>query len=218
MLPHCPLTPLRATHNCALIGSMFRLIGPALIAIPLCAATASFVPTFSKDVAPLFYKHCVECHRPGETAPMSLLTYKDARPWAASIHEKVLDRTMPPWLADPHYGKFGNDRALSPDEIQTIAAWAKNGAPEGDARDLPPAPKFSDNWHIGKPDMVISMTEDYAVPAEGTIAYRNFPVKVTLDEDKWIVAAEIRPGIGRWCTTPSCSCGNRESPWARAKR
>lgn len=168
---------------------MFGLIWAAFF-----AATASSVPTFSKDVAPIFYSHCVECHRPGETAPMSLLTYKEARPWAASIHEKVLDRTMPPWLADPHYGKYANARGLTVSEIQTIAAWAKNGAPEGDPHDLPAAPTFSEGWHIGKPDVVISMNEDYAVPAEGVIAYQNFRVDTTFDGDKWIAAAEVRPG------------------------
>jgi len=173
---------------------MLRLLWSAWIAVPLFAATASSVPTFSKDVAPLFYQHCAGCHHPGETAPMSLLTYKEARPWAASIREKVLDRSMPPWLADPHYGKFENARALSPDEVQTIAAWAKNGAPEGDARDLPPTPKFPEGWHIGKPDMVVAMNEDYPVPAEGVIAYQNFRVETTLVEDKWVTAAEIQPG------------------------
>ena len=125
---------------------------------------------------------------------MSLLTYKETRPWAASIAEKVLDRSMPPWLADPHYGKFENARALATDEIQTIAAWARNGAPEGDLRDLPAAPKFSEGWHIGKPDLVIAKNEDYAVPAAGVIPYRNFRVELTLDEDKWVSAAEIPPG------------------------
>jgi hypothetical protein len=173
---------------------MLRLLWSAWITLPLCAATASSVPTFSKDVAPLLYQHCAGCHRPGETAPMSLLTYKDARPWAASIREKVLDRSMPPWLADPHVGKFANARALSADEIRTIAVWAKNGAPEGDPRELPPTPKFPEGWHIGKPDLVIAMDEDYAVPAEGVIAYQNFKVETTLDEDKWVSAAEIQPG------------------------
>lgn len=125
---------------------------------------------------------------------MSLLTYKEARPWAASIREKVLDRSMPPWLADPHYGKFANARELSSVEIQTIAGWASNGAPEGDPRDLPPAPTFPVGWHIGKPDAIISMNEDYSVPAAGVVAYQNFRVETKLDEDKWVSAAEIRPG------------------------
>ena len=166
----------------------------ACLALPLCAATGSSVPTFSKDVAPLFYKNCVECHRPGETAPMSLLTYKDARPWAAAIAEKVLDRTMPPWLADPHVGKFSNARVLTNEEMHTIAAWAKSGAPEGDPKDLPAQPSFTEGWHIGTPDMVISMNKDYSVPADGVIPYQNFRVETTLTEDKWIQAAEIHPG------------------------
>ena len=133
---------------------MLRLLSAACVALPLCAATGSSVPTFSKDVAPLFYKNCVECHRPGETAPMSLLTYKEARPWAASIAEKVLDRSMPPWLADPHFGKYANARVLTAEEMHTIAAWARGGAPEGDAKDLPAQPRFPEGWNIGKPDMV----------------------------------------------------------------
>ena len=94
--------------------------------------------TFTKDVAPILYSHCVECHRRGEVAPMALVTYKDARPWARSIKEKVQSRVMPPWLADPKYGHFLNDRSLTQKEIDTVAAWVDQGAPEGDARDHGP--------------------------------------------------------------------------------
>ena len=187
-------TPLLAMHECDLMKRMLRVLSAVCIVVPLYGATVTSVPTFSKDVAPLFYKNCAGCHRPGETAPMSLLSYKEARPWAASIAEKVLDRSMPPWLADPHVGNFENARALSAEEIRTISTWARNGAPEGDPRDLPPAPRFPEGWHIGKPDMVLSMNEDYAVPAAGTIPYQNFRVETTLEEDKWVKAAEIRPG------------------------
>src|SRR5438132_3854211 len=98
--------------------------------------------TFTRDVAPIFYNRCVECHRPGEIAPMSLLTYNEARPWARSIKEKVVGRTMPPWLADPSFGHFANDRRLSQKEIDTISAWVDAGAPRGDDKDLPAPPKF----------------------------------------------------------------------------
>src|SRR5262247_1363423 len=111
-------------------------------------------PTFSKDIAPILVKNCISCHRPGEVAPMSLLSYKEVRPWAKSIRETVVKRQMPPWLADPHYGKFANDRSLSQQQIDTIVAWVDGGAKEGDPKDLPPAPKFDDSgWHIGKPDV-----------------------------------------------------------------
>src|SRR5216117_604691 len=101
--------------------------------------------TFSKDIAPIFFNKCAVCHRPGATAPMSLLTYKEARPWAKSIKEKVLDKTMPPWHADPAYGKFANDRSLSKKEIDTIVAWVDSGASEGNPKQLPALPRFPED-------------------------------------------------------------------------
>src|SRR5499433_842651 len=96
--------------------------------------------TFSKDVAPIFYKNCAECHRPGESAPFSVLSYKDVRPWAKSIREKVVSREMPPWHADPHFGEFQNNRTLSQSDIDKILAWVDGGAAEGDPKDMPEAP------------------------------------------------------------------------------
>lgn len=150
--------------------------------------------TFTKDVAPILYNRCVECHRPGEIAPMSLLTYADARPWAKSIREKVVERKMPPWLADPKHGEFENERRLSDKEISTIVAWVDGGAAKGDDKDLPPAPKFTDGWVVGKPDFVIAMEEEFSVPAEGVVPYKYFTVPSGFKEDRWIQAAEIRPG------------------------
>lgn len=151
--------------------------------------------TFSKDVAPILYKNCAACHRSGEIAPMSLLSYKEVRPWARSIREVVADRRMPPWLADPHYGEFSNDRRLSQGEIDTIVAWVDSGAKEGDAKDLPPAPKFSDvGWKFGKPDVVLSMTMEASVPADGVVPYRHFVVPTNFTEDKYVQFAEIKRG------------------------
>jgi mono/diheme cytochrome c family protein len=150
--------------------------------------------TFNKDVAPIFYKSCASCHRAGEIAPMSLLTYKEARPWAKSIREKVLSGVMPPWHADPHYGNFKNDRRLSQKEIATIVGWVDGGAKEGNARDLPPLPRFAEGWQIGKPDVVLSMSEAYDVPAEGTVRYQYFFIPTNFTEDRWVQAAEVRPG------------------------
>src|SRR3977135_1302403 len=130
--------------------------------------------TFTKDVAPIFNKHCIECHRPNDLAPMSLLTYKEARPWARSIKEKVVTQQMPPWHADPHYGQFANDRRLTQQEIDTVVAWVDTGAKEGNPRDLPPAPRFHDGWKIGKPDVVLSMQDDYTLEASGSDEYINF--------------------------------------------
>jgi len=152
--------------------------------------------TFSKDVAPIFFKKCAACHRPGETAPMSLLTYKDARPWARAIKEKVLNRTMPPWHADPAYGKFANDRSLSGKEIDTIVAWVDGGAHEGDPKQQPPVPRFaeSEGWKIGNPDVVFTMPVKFDVPAEGALDYKYFSVPTGFTEDRWVQAAEVRPG------------------------
>jgi hypothetical protein len=155
---------------------------------------ANVTPTFSRDVAPILYKNCTSCHRPGEIAPMSLLTYKDARPWARSIAARVDAGTMPPWHADPATGEFLNDRRLSGPDKQTILEWAAAGAPEGDPGDLPPQPQYADGWMIGQPDAVLTMQEDYPIPASGTIAYQYFEVPTNFTEDRWIQAFEVRPG------------------------
>jgi mono/diheme cytochrome c family protein len=168
----------------------FGFSGSGASAISNPAAAVSF----TKDVAPILYKNCAYCHRPGEIAPMSLMTYRDARPWAKSIREKVLDGTMPPWHADPHYGSFKNDRRLSKQDIDTIVAWVDGGVKEGNSKDLPPAPRFTEGWQIGKPDVVLSMTREYEVPAEGVVNYQYFLVPTGFTEDRWIQAAEVRPG------------------------
>src|SRR5439155_18405443 len=127
-------------------------------------AASTAVPTFARDVAPILYSSCVGCHRPGEIAPMSLISYEDVRPWAKSIRAKVASREMPPWGADPRYGRFKDDRSLSATEIETIARWVDSGAPGGDAADLPPVPKAAGGWSRGEPDIVIDMPVDFAIP------------------------------------------------------
>jgi len=157
-------------------------------------AHSSDTVTFSDNVAPIFFSKCVSCHRPGEAAPMSLLTYKDARPWAKSIREKVANRTMPPWHADPAYGRFHNDRRLSSKEIDTIVGWVDSGSLEGDRRRMPSPPSFTDGWRIGKPDVVLSMPSKFEVPAEGVLDYNYFTIPTRFAEDRWIKAVEVRPG------------------------
>ena len=125
---------------------------------------------------------------------MSLLTYKDARPWAKSIGARVESGTMPPWHADPSTGEFENDRRLTAADKDTIARWVANGAPEGDPSELPAPPHYADGWIIGQPDAVLRMQEDYAIPASGTIAYQYFEVPTSFAEDRWIQAFEVRPG------------------------
>ena len=155
---------------------------------------ASGAPTFSKDVAPVLYKNCTSCHRPGEIAPMSLLTYAEARPWARSIRDKVASGAMPPWHADPRYGKWLNDRRLSEEEKSVITRWVDAGAPEGNPKDLPAKPVYAEGWAIGQPDAVFTMANDYNVPAQGEIPYQYFEVATNLTEDKWVEAVEIRAG------------------------
>ena len=169
------------------------LIGLVAVLSAGVSASGPAKVTFTKDVAPIFYQRCAECHRPGEIAPMSLLTYDSARPWAKSIKEKVVNRVMPPWLATPESAHFENDRRLSQKEVDTIAAWVDAGAPKGNDKDLPPAPKLETGWVIGKPDVVISLEQDVDVPADGVIPYKYFTVPTNFKEDRWIQAAEIRP-------------------------
>ena len=157
------------------------------------AATASADVTFYKDVLPVLQQRCQECHRPGEAAPMSFLTYKDARPWAKAIKEAVLTRKMPPWFADPAHGKFSNDRSLPEKEKQTLIAWAEGGALEGNPKDAPKPIQFAGGWSIGKPDAVLEIPVDYEVPASGTVEYTYFVVPTGFTEDKWIEKIEVRP-------------------------
>ena len=170
------------------------LVAVVAICPRLARAADAPVPTFSKDVAPIFYQHCAECHRPTMYAPMSLLTYAEARPWARAIKQKVVARQMPPWGADPAFGAFKNDPSLTDREIATIGAWVDAGAPKGDDRDLPAKPEFADGWTIGKPDAIFTMEEELHIPAEGTIPYQYLRVPTHLTDDKWIQAIEIRPG------------------------
>ena len=173
----------------------------ALVAIPLVASlsaseppAAAATPTFSKDVAPILYKNCVTCHRDGEIAPMSLLTYEDARPYAKAIRDEVGEGHMPPWHADAPAGTFENERKLTDAEKKTLLAWVAGGAPRGNPKDLPPAPEFPEGWTIGKPDLVLAMQEDYPIPASGTVNYEYFYVPTNFTEAKYIQAVEVRPG------------------------
>jgi len=139
------------------------------------AQAPAAAPTFSKDVAPILYKNCVGCHRPGEMGPMSLVSYVDARPWAKAIRDRVAARSMPPWFADPHYGTFSNDPSLAQKDIDTIVAWVNGGAPQGSPKDMPKLPDtMVVGWQIGTPDVVVEMPEEFQVPSSGTVNYRTY--------------------------------------------
>ena len=149
--------------------------------------------TFNKDVAPIFFQHCVACHRPGNIAPMSLLSYKEARPWASAIREAVLQRKMPPWHADPNIGHFSNDARLSDRDIAVVDSWAKSGAAEGNPADLPPAPEFKQRWHI-QPDVILPIPNEHVAKAADSDEYAYIFVATKFTEDKWVKVAEVMPG------------------------
>ena len=171
---------------------------PAVVLFAFATITAfaadNAIPTFSKEIAPIFNEHCVTCHRPGEAAPMSLRTWTEARPWAKSIRQQVASRVMPPWHAEPGVNHFANDRRLSDAQVSAIIKWVDAGAPEGKRSDLPPVPEFTQGWGIGKPDMVLNTGVDFTIPASGVIPYQYFDIDPGLKEDTWVQAVEVRPG------------------------
>ncbi len=174
-------------------------------AIPVagCLIARAFQPktsgsvTFTREVARILQNRCQECHRPGQIGPMALLTYEDATAWSETIREVIQENRMPPWHADPRHGKFSNDRRLDPAEREALLAWIEQGCPKGADKDLPPPKEFVPGWSIGKPDVIYTMQEPFAVPAVGPkngIEYQFIEVETGLTEDKWVVQAEAKPG------------------------
>jgi cytochrome c553 len=161
--------------------------------LAISAPLAARELTFSEDAAPVIFKHCAGCHHPNDLAPMSFLTYEQVKPWAAAIREAVLLKTMPPWKADPHYGRWANDWSLSEQEIATIVSWVDQGKKEGDKSKLPPQPAFSSGWRIGNPDLILSIPP-HVLGASGPDEYESFTVPTNFTEDRWVLAAELRPG------------------------
>ncbi|MCA9300789.1 MAG: hypothetical protein KDA28_17085, partial [Phycisphaerales bacterium] len=150
--------------------------------------------TFYRDVEPLVQRHCQECHRPGEVAPFSLLTYEDAEGWSGMIAEVVASRRMPPWHASPDFGHFANDRRLEDDEMSVLLGWIDDGCPAGDPHDRPAPRRFPTGWRIGEPALVLKMEKPFVVPAEGVIDYHHAILDHTFEEDTWVTAMEIHPG------------------------
>lgn len=160
----------------------------------LLTSTLACSATFYKDVLPIVQAKCQGCHRPGEAAPMAFLTYEETRPYAAAIKAAVVTKKMPPWGADEGHGKFENDPTLSEAEKKTIVAWVEAKAPAGDKKDAPAPRQFVEGWNIGQPDLVIAMPKAYEIPASGTIDYTRFILPLNFTEDRWVAAAEVRPG------------------------
>jgi hypothetical protein len=157
------------------------------------AAAAFAAPTYNKDIAPILYKNCAGCHRPGEVAPFALLTYQDAAKRAMLIAGVTKTRVMPPWKAETGHGDFKDARRLTDEQLDMIQQWAKAGAPEGDAASKPKPPAFTDGWQLGQPDRVVTVPAKFTVAADGSDQFRCFVIPMNLDQDVYIGATEFRP-------------------------
>ena len=151
-------------------------------------------PTFYKDVLPILQDHCQSCHRPGEVAPMPLVTYEQTRPLAGAIAHAVEAKMMPPWFADARFGHFSNDPSLTAHEISTISAWAAASAPAGQTSDAPPPKQWTDGWNIAQPDLVVKMPKPVPIPAGGEVEYTYEIVPTNFAVDRWVRMSEFRPG------------------------
>jgi tetratricopeptide (TPR) repeat protein/mono/diheme cytochrome c family protein len=178
-------------------GAVARGLAGALGLIG-CSSTAAAQPavTFSKDVAPILSAHCVTCHRPGEIAPFSLLSYADARPQARAIAKATRDRTMPPWKPEPGFGDFANAHRLTEQQISTIQRWVDAGALEGDAAAIPP-PLLTGGWRLGPPDLIVTMADPYVLPPGGPDVLRNFVIPIPIGSTKYVRGVEFHPGNPR---------------------
>lgn len=168
-----------------------RTILVFLIALPFVARCASV--TFNKDIAPIIYHNCSPCHRPGEAAPFTLLSYEDVAKKSATIAKATSRHLMPPWKAEPASYAYRDERRLSGREIDLIQEWIKAGKPEGNAADKPEPPKFASGWQLGEPDLIVEMPAAYHVPADGPDIYRNIAVPLGLAEEKWLTAIVMKP-------------------------
>ncbi len=169
----------------------------AALAVAGLAAGAAAEVTFNRDVAPIIFRSCASCHRPGQSAPFSLLTYEDARKRARQIAAITGMRLMPPWLPSPGYAEFAGDRSLTDEQIRTIRQWAREGAVEGRASDLPPRPEFAEGWQLGEPDLVVEMPAAYTLVADGPDVFRDIVVPVPITETKYVRGVEFDPGNPR---------------------
>jgi mono/diheme cytochrome c family protein/peroxiredoxin len=176
---------------------MTKFVAVGLTALLCWAGTtlraAEEKPTFAEQIAPLVFNNCTSCHRPGEAAPFSLLSYNDVRKHSRTMLRVMQRRYMPPWQPEPGYGEFQHERRLSDDQIALFRRWVEAGMAEGDPQKAPAPPTFSAGWSLGKPDLVVTMDRAYDVAADGPDVYRNFVFRLNLPEDKWVTAVEIRP-------------------------
>jgi uncharacterized protein (TIGR03437 family) len=149
--------------------------------------------TWSEHIAPIIYKNCTSCHRPGQVAPLPMTSYDEVRRRAGTIAQTVKSHYMPPWKPEPGWAPYRDERRLSEDQIAQIQQWVDDGMPEGDAAKAPKLPAFPDGWQLGTPDLILEMPAAYSVAADGPDIYRNFVLKTNLTEDRWIKAIEVKP-------------------------
>jgi len=170
------------------------LLAAASLAVLLPSQQTAKPLTFTEDIAPLVFASCTQCHRPGEAGPFSLLSYRDVSKRARNLLSVMEDRIMPPWHPAKGYGQFKNELRLTDEQIATFRAWVQAGTPEGPPESLPALPEFADGWQLGTPDLIVTTSSAYPVPAGGRDIYRNFSLPLDLPEDKWLTAIEVRPG------------------------
>jgi len=176
-----------------MVAVLLVLLQAASAALPASKKTI----TFNKEVAPLIYQNCSSCHRPGEAAPFSLLTYEDVRRHAEQIVAVTKSRYMPPWLPETGYGEFSGERRLTDDQLRVLAEWVEQGCQQGDPRDLTPAPHFTEGWQLGPPDLIVQIPKPYQLAASGPDVFRNFILPVEVTATKYVRAIELRPGNKR---------------------
>lgn len=168
-------------------ATLFSLIHPKI------TSAANPTPTFYKDVLPILQTHCQSCHRPGEVAPMPLVTYEQTKPYATAVAASVQSKMMPPWFADPKIGRFADDPSLTAAQIETILAWSKAGAPAGDPKDAPPSPHWTEGWNIAHPNEILQMPKAVSIPASGDVEYTYEIVPTYFTENRWVQMSELRP-------------------------
>src|SRR5947209_1623056 len=173
----------------SLVGAGFRTQKPSPAPEPISHAV-----TFNRDIAPIIFENCSVCHRPGEAGPFPLLNYAQVKKHARQIAQVTEARFMPPWLPETGEFKFADQRRLSPEQIAIIRKWIDDGQLEGNAADLPSEPQFPSGWQLGKPDLIVSADQPFALPASGSDQYWNFILRLPIAQTKWLKAVEIRPG------------------------
>ena len=202
----------------SLLMSLAILLAGLLFTFTSVAAVGQVspeTPTFYKDVLSILQDHCESCHRPGEVAPMPLLTYEQTRPWAAAIAKAVQNKIMPPWFADSRYGRFSNDPSLTEKQISILLAWVKAGAQAGNPHDAPPPRQWTESWNIARPDVILKMPKPVNIPADGDVEYTYEIVPTHFSEDKWVQMAEVHPSSPQYVHHAVVYIRPPDSNWLR---